>query len=183
MTEAQMRRELVRRGIDEDAIDDVVSRWIDERIDERKNEQAAMTNAFDWHRRGIWAAACGERIDPTTAATTPYSARAALCNAEQRTWSHLEGNGWRIVELQVVQPTRTTPEYVAGGTQFFYPAAGDPKPPGGAKVQLLTRGGVTVHGTWNDSGAFMGWCPLPKRNKEKEATCASTAHRAKTTTA
>lgn len=39
MTEAQMRRELVRRGIDEDAIDDVVSQWADERIAEHKEER------------------------------------------------------------------------------------------------------------------------------------------------
>lgn len=143
---------------------------------------AAMAD-FDWHRKGLWVAALGGGVLHSTLETTPRAARASLLHAANERWSSLQAAGWRIVELQVVQPTRITPEYVAGGTQFFYPAAGDPKPPGGAKVQLLTRGGVTVHGTWNDSGAFMGWCPLPKRNKEKEATCASTAHRAKTTTA
>ncbi len=51
---------------------------------------------------------------------------------------------------------------------YRYPGAGDPKPPGGAQVWLLTQGGISVRGTWNDSGAFLAWCPMPKRNKEKE---------------
>ncbi|MBS0454036.1 MAG: hypothetical protein JSS14_22260 [Proteobacteria bacterium] len=61
------------------------------------------------------------------------------------------------------------PEYVAGGEEFLYPGAGDEKPPGGAKVLLLTRGGVCIVGTWSDGGFFTGWRPLPKRNKDKEA--------------
>lgn len=66
----------------------------------------------------------------------------------------------------------TTPvkEYVAGGPKFFYPGAGDDKPPGGAKVLLLTIGGVCVVGAWQDNGFFIGWHPLPKRDKQKEAT-------------
>lgn len=51
-------------------------------------------------------------------------------------------------------------------TEFRYPAAGDEPPPGGAKVLLLTRGHICVSGTWSD--AFIGWAPLPKRNKDKE---------------
>lgn len=57
----------------------------------------------------------------------------------------------------------TSPECV-----FRYPMAGDDRPPGGAKVLLLTIGGVCVTGSWQDSGAFTGWAPLPKRDKEKE---------------
>jgi hypothetical protein len=60
-------------------------------------------------------------------------------------------------------------DYVAGAPPFLYPLAGDPLPPGGAKVLLLTKGGICVSGSWNDSGAFLGWAPLPKRNREKEA--------------
>ena len=60
-------------------------------------------------------------------------------------------------------------DYLAGGAPFQYPDAGDEKPPGGAKVQLLTKGGICVSGSWNDSGAFLGWAPLPKRDKAKEA--------------
>lgn len=60
--------------------------------------------------------------------------------------------------------------YLAGGEEFFYPQAGDPKPPLGAKVIILTCGGVAHTGPWSDNGACIGWAPLPKRNKSKEAT-------------
>ena len=59
-------------------------------------------------------------------------------------------------------------EYVAGGSTYLYPAAGDPKPPGGADVHLLTRGGVCVRGKWRDDAGFIAWAPLHKRDKEKE---------------
>jgi len=51
---------------------------------------------------------------------------------------------------------------------YRYPAAGDEKPPGGRDVLLLTIGGICVRGAWVDSGRFIGWCPLPKRDKVKE---------------
>lgn len=60
------------------------------------------------------------------------------------------------------------PEYVAGGATFFYPEAGDEAPPPGAKVLLLTVGGVCTVGAWDNSGFFTGWHPLPKRNRSKE---------------
>lgn len=53
-------------------------------------------------------------------------------------------------------------------TLFLYPGAGDPKPPGGAQVLLLTIGGICVRGTWG-SKSFIGWHPLPGRDKEKES--------------
>jgi hypothetical protein len=53
--------------------------------------------------------------------------------------------------------------------EYRYPAAGDPEPPGGAKVLLLTKGGVCVTGTWAPTGAFLAWAPMPKRDREKEA--------------
>lgn len=59
--------------------------------------------------------------------------------------------------------------YVAGGDPFLYPGAGDPVPPGGAKVLLLTQGGVCTIGHWSREGFFLGWAPLPKRDKAKEA--------------
>lgn len=59
--------------------------------------------------------------------------------------------------------------YFADGDTYFYPRAGDPKPPGGAKVLLLTLGGVCTLGSWDDSSSFLGWAPLPKRDKTKEA--------------
>lgn len=58
--------------------------------------------------------------------------------------------------------------YVAGGDTYRYPAAGDRRPPGGAKVLLLTRGGICVTGMWDDSGAYIGWAPMPRRDKTKE---------------
>lgn len=61
-------------------------------------------------------------------------------------------------------------EYVAGPNDgYLYPGAGDEPPPGGAKVLLLTKGGVCVEGQWTNDGRFLGWAPLPRRNKEKEA--------------
>ena len=62
-----------------------------------------------------------------------------------------------------------TKDYVAGGDEYQYPELGEPKPPGGAKVLLLTQGHVCVQGNWADNGPYLGWAPLPKRNKEKEA--------------
>lgn len=52
--------------------------------------------------------------------------------------------------------------------EYLYPALGDIKPPGGADVHLLTRGGICVRGCWSDSGAYLGWAPLPKRNHARE---------------
>ena len=60
--------------------------------------------------------------------------------------------------------------YQAGveGGEYLYPRAGDPEPRKGAKVQLLTEGGVHTTGPWTGSTFYIGWLPLPKRNKEKE---------------
>jgi hypothetical protein len=57
--------------------------------------------------------------------------------------------------------------YFADGQEFLYPVAGDPRPPEDHKVILLTKGGVCVVGSWNDF-FYLGWLPLPKRNKDKE---------------
>lgn len=65
-------------------------------------------------------------------------------------------------------------KYEASGPEYFYPGAGDPKPPGGAKVQLLTIGGVHITGPWSDGGFYLGWLPLPKRNRQKEAVINAT---------
>lgn len=51
---------------------------------------------------------------------------------------------------------------------YIYPQAGDPAPRKGAKVQLLTIGGIHTTGPWDDSGFYIGWLPLPKRDKDKE---------------
>lgn len=60
-------------------------------------------------------------------------------------------------------------DYVAGGSTFLYPATGDPAPPGGAKVLLLTLGGICIIGQWGTAYDCIGWAPLPKRDKEKES--------------
>ena len=67
-------------------------------------------------------------------------------------------------------------KYQAGteGGEYLYPRAGDPKPLKGAKVQLLTVGGVHTTGPWDDNGFYIGWLPLPKRNKRKEQEIQST---------
>lgn len=61
-------------------------------------------------------------------------------------------------------------DYQAGieGGEYLYPGAGDPAPRKGAKVQLLTVGGIHTTGPWDDDGFYIGWLPLPKRNKDKE---------------
>lgn len=71
-------------------------------------------------------------------------------------------------------------DYQAGpeGGEYLYPRAGDPEPRKGAKVSLLTIGGVHTTGPW-DADNNLGWLPLPKRNREKEDLC--TARTATTT--
>lgn len=56
---------------------------------------------------------------------------------------------------------------VAQDYEYLYPGAGDPTPPGGATVHLLGKGGVCIKGKWGDP-FFIGWAPLPRRNREKE---------------
>jgi len=51
---------------------------------------------------------------------------------------------------------------------YLYPRAGDERPPGGAKVLLLTSGGICVIGQWKDEPWCIGWHPLPGRDREKE---------------
>lgn len=58
--------------------------------------------------------------------------------------------------------------YQAGGAEWMYPRCGDPLPTAGAKVLLLTEGGIATVGSW-DNAFCVGWLPLPKRNKDKEA--------------
>ena len=58
-------------------------------------------------------------------------------------------------------------DYLAGGSEFMYPHAGDPPAPKDTKILLLTQGGICLTGFWNDAWC-LGWLPLPKRNMEKE---------------
>lgn len=61
----------------------------------------------------------------------------------------------------------TEQRYLAGGQEFNYPHAGDPKAPENTKLLLLTTGGICTTGTWNNAWC-RGWLPLPKRNMTKE---------------
>ena len=66
----------------------------------------------------------------------------------------------------------TTPavSYVAGKDgEYLYPGAGDARPPLGAKVALLTKGGICTLGPWSDDGSVIAWAPLPVRNPTKES--------------
>mgnify|MGYP001010898610 CR=1 FL=1 len=65
------------------------------------------------------------------------------------------------------QMPETSKSYVVGDLEFQYPGAGDKIPPGGAKVHLLTVGGICIDGHWPTPGCI-AWAPLPKRNKDKE---------------
>ena len=67
----------------------------------------------------------------------------------------------------------TEQRYVAGGQAYLYPAAGDPRPPGGAKVLLLTEHGICITGSWGAGQHLLGWAPLPKRDRDKEALIAA----------
>lgn len=62
----------------------------------------------------------------------------------------------------------TDQKYQAGGDEYLYPLAGDPYPLGGAKVLLLTIGGICTVGHWPKDGFAIGWLPLPRRNRIKE---------------
>ena len=57
--------------------------------------------------------------------------------------------------------------YQAGGTPFFYPDAGDPAPERGAKVNILTIGGISTTGAW-DPEYCIGWAPLNSRDRVRE---------------
>lgn len=61
-----------------------------------------------------------------------------------------------------------TSGYLVGDRRYLYPEAGDPCPPGGVKVHLLTKGGVCIEGHWKNGAGFLGWAALPARDKEKE---------------
>lgn len=56
--------------------------------------------------------------------------------------------------------------YVAGDAVYRYPAAGDAPAPPGAKVLVLSVGGVCIIGPWVPGS--IAWAPLPKRDRERE---------------
>lgn len=44
----------------------------------------------------------------------------------------------------------------------------DGYPPGGSTCFLLTVGGGITVGNWSNSGFFIAWFPIPKRDRSKE---------------
>lgn len=71
-------------------------------------------------------------------------------------------------DLPIIKPGSQERGYAAGKAQMLYPALGDPRPPGGARVLLKTRGGVCIQGHWNDDGFYVAWSLLPAGDKDKE---------------
>lgn len=51
----------------------------------------------------------------------------------------------------------------ASGEVFWRDPAKQP-PPSGAKLLVLTSGGVAVISDWTDKSNFVAWSPLPKKN-------------------
>ena len=43
-----------------------------------------------------------------------------------------------------------------------------PPPNNEAKMLLLTVGRVAIVGRWGDGSSVIAWCPLPRRDKQKE---------------
>jgi len=130
---------------------------------------------FAWYKPGVWAAISPDDIpEYETMASTPYSCRASLIGRKNKPWSVLKGLGWVIQEYVPAIPVLTdmveVGDVVATSTEgrWRYPANDEPAPPG-ATVQLLTRGGVTVRGVWNDLGDYIAWAPMIKRDKDLEA--------------
>ena len=62
----------------------------------------------------------------------------------------------------------TRPDYIAGDAVYRYPGAGDDLPPAGAKVLILTEGGMCIIGQWRSDSDFVAWAPMPRRNPEKK---------------
>ena len=56
--------------------------------------------------------------------------------------------------------------YQAGGTPFLYPDLGEEAPTKGAKVNLLTIGGISTTGPW-DPEFCIGWAPLNSVDQSK----------------
>lgn len=70
-------------------------------------------------------------------------------------------------EIPIIKPGAQERGYAAGKAVMQYPALGDPRPPGGVKVLLKTRGGVCTQGYWGDP-FFVAWSLLPAGDKDKE---------------
>lgn len=58
-------------------------------------------------------------------------------------------------------------EYSTGSIPWKYPHRH--KPPRGKKLNILTEGGIAIHGDWRDDSGFLGWQDLFKRDLKQEA--------------
>lgn len=54
----------------------------------------------------------------------------------------------------------------ASGEVYWRDPEDDP-PPRGAKLLILTSGGVAVFGEWTNQSNFVAWSPLPKKKIQK----------------
>lgn len=70
-------------------------------------------------------------------------------------------------------------EYQAGGAAYFYPEIGDPPPSRGAKVIILTEGGIATTGPFVH-GSTIGWAYLPRRKQAVEDEIRAKRQRART---
>lgn len=129
---------------------------------------------FDWHKAGVWMVH-DPKGEPQLAsiADNPYGARAQFLRIINQRWSALAAEGYVVQEYEPVIPVLldviqvSDQVAVAAEARWRYPANSEPAPPG-VTVQLLTRGGVSVRGVWNDLGDYIAWAPMIKRDKELE---------------
>lgn len=66
-------------------------------------------------------------------------------------------------------------DYQSGGQEFLYPDAGDEAPSKGAKVNVLTIGGISTTSDW-DPSFCIGWYPLNNRDRKKEEIVRKVRH-------
>lgn len=129
---------------------------------------------FDWHHAGVWLA-LGPKgsIYWDTVASTPRACCGDLVRSLNRSWDSLKIDGFVIQQYEPAIPVLTDvikvgdQVAVAAQARWYYPANGEAAP-AGVTVQLLTRGGISVRGTWNDLGDYIAWAPMIKRDKELE---------------
>lgn len=129
---------------------------------------------FDWFESGVYVVhSPGGNAMLETMSNSAHGARASLMGRLKERWEPLKEQGYVIQEYEPAIPVLTDVIHVsdqvavAAEARWHYPANNEPAPPG-ITVQLLTRGGVSVRGVWNDLGDYIAWAPMIKRDKELE---------------
>lgn len=61
---------------------------------------------------------------------------------------------------------RTDKKYSVGQIPWLYPHVD--APPRGVKLNILTKGGIAIHGEWRNDCGFIAWQHLFKRDKQLE---------------